>query len=96
MIEDEVLLIVLTVIAAVVCVPLSFLADGLLMQHGLPTPGLYVWGWLHPHPQPGFLGPDLGSLLGTEMVVDSVCWFMVLMVTALLIDRAVKRKKRLG
>jgi len=53
-------------------------------------------GWLHPHPQPGFLGPDLGSLLGTEIIVDSACWFFALMVTALLIDRAVKRKKRLS
>jgi hypothetical protein len=94
MIKDEVLLIVLTVIAAVICVPLTFLTDGLLMQHGLPTPGTYVWQLLHPHPEPGFL-TGVGSFLNTMIMVDSTCWFIVLMVAAFLIDRAVKRRSRL-
>jgi hypothetical protein len=93
MIKDEVLLIVLTVIAAVICVPLAVLTGGLLLQLGLPTPGIYVWGLLHPHPEPGFL-VGLGSLLQTEIVVDSICCFIVLMAVAFVVDRAVKRRKR--
>jgi hypothetical protein len=90
-IEDEPLLIVLTVLAALVCIPLALLTDGLLLQHGLPTPGAYVWQTLHPHPEPGFL-TGAGSLLSTMTAVDSICWFMVLVAVAFLVDRAIKRK----
>jgi len=86
----------ITLIAAAASVPLTFLTRRLIERFGLPNPGVYVWGLLHPHPQPGFLGPDLGPLLGTEIVVNSACWFIVLMMTAFLIDRAVRRMSRLG
>ena len=81
------------VLAAVASVMLTFLTPEPLERYGVPNPGIYVWGLLHPHPRPGFLGPDLGSLLGTEIVVDGACWFIVLMVAAFLIDRAVKRSQ---
>lgn len=88
--------LVFTVLAAVISVPLTFLTRGLLERHGLPNPGIYVWGLLHTHPQSGFLGPDLGSLLGTEIFIDSTCWFIALMVAAFVVDRAAKRRKRLS
>jgi hypothetical protein len=90
-IEDEPLLIILTLLAAVVCIPVAFAADGLLLQHGFPTPGVYVDHLLHPQPQPGFL-TGIGSLLSTMVVVDSICWFIVLTAVGFLIDRAIKRR----
>ena|ERR1019366_6804046 len=78
-------------LAAVASIPLAVLTGGLLIQHGLPTPGIYIWGLLHPHPQPGFLGPDLGSLLDTQIVIDSSCWFIVLCLVGLMIAHVGRR-----
>ena len=80
------------VLAAVASVPLAVLTGGLLMQHGLPTPGIYVWGLLHPHPQPGFLGADLGSLLDTQIIIDSACWFTVFCLGGLMMAWIGRRK----
>ena len=74
-------------LAAVVSVVLTFLTREPLERHGVPNPGVYVWGLLHPHPRPGFLGSDLGWLLGTEIVVNSGCWFILLCVAAFAINR---------
>ena len=89
--EDRLLLVVLIVIAAVVCVPLAFLTEGLFLHHGLLTPGMHVWAFFHPRPEPGF---RLGSLLGTTVVVDSICWFIVLIAAASLVHRVVKKRTR--
>lgn len=74
-------------LAAVVSVVLTFLTREPLERHGVPNPGVYVWGLLHPHPRPGFIGPDFGSLLGTEIVVNSGCWFILLCLVAFAINR---------
>lgn len=83
--------IAFAVLAAVASVPLAVFTGGLAMQHGLPTPGLYAWGLLHPRPRPGFLGPDLGSLLGTQVAIDSACWFVVCCLMGLIIVRVRKK-----
>ena len=84
------ILIVFTVLAAVLCIPLGLMADALLLQHCLPTPGTCVWRLVHPDPVPSGFLTGLGSLLDTMFVVDSICWFIVLMALGLLVDRAVK------
>jgi hypothetical protein len=70
----------------------ALLTEALALQFGLPFPGLIVWDWLHPDRQ----SASMGSMLLTWLVVDSACWFIVLMVAGFLIDRAGKRKSRLG
>jgi hypothetical protein len=82
--------LVFVVLAALVSVKLEFSTQYLLEQHGWPNPGIYVWGLLHPNPRPGFIGPDFGSLLGTEIAVNSVCWFVLLCLAGFTIARLVK------
>jgi len=82
-IADQKLLIVFTVLAAVLCIPLGLIADGLLLQHGLPTPGTCVWRLLHPDPVPSGCLTGLGSLLDTMTVVGSTFWFIILMALGL-------------
>jgi len=81
------------VLAAVASVPLTFLTRGLIERLGLPNPGVYVWGLLHPQPRPGFIGPDLGSLLGTEIIVNSCCWFILLCIAGFIIARLRKGRE---
>lgn len=83
--------IAFAVLGAIASVPLAVFTGGLAMQYGMPTPGLYAWGLFHPHPRPGFLGPDLGSLLDTQIVIDSASWFVVFCLVGLVIARARKR-----
>lgn len=84
--------VALVVLAAVVSVVLAFLTHRQLERIGLPNPGIYVWGLLHPQPEPGFIGPSLGSLLGTEIIVNSTCWFILLCIGGATIARLRKRK----
>jgi hypothetical protein len=81
------------VFAAVISVPLTFWTEHLLDRYRLPNPGIYVWGLMHPHPEPGFL-VGLDSLLGTELVVNASCWFILLCAVEFTIDRAVNKKRR--
>ena len=83
--------LVFVVLAALVSVKLEFSTRYLLDQHGWPNPGIYVWGLLHPNPRPGFIGPDFGSLLGTEIAVNSACWFVLLCFIGFIVDRLLKR-----
>lgn len=85
--------LVFAVLAAVASVPLSLLTGRLLERYGLPNPGVYVWGLLHPQPRPGFLGPDLGSLLGTEIIINSGCWFVLLCMAASIVAQLRKRRR---
>lgn len=80
------------VLAAIASVPLTFLTRAPLERFGLPNPGVYVWGLLHPQPRPGFIGPDLGSLLGTEIAINSGCWFILLCMAGLIVAQLRKRK----
>ena len=79
--------------AAVVSVPLTFWTEHLLDRYRLPNPGIYVWGLMHPHPEPGFL-VGLDSLLATELIVNASCWSILLCAVGFTIDRAVNRKNR--
>jgi hypothetical protein len=81
------------VLAALISVPLAAWTDGLLLHQGLVSPGMYVWRLSHPHPQPGFLAP-LGSGLGTMMIIDSSCWFILLCLAGFMIVREGRRRRR--
>jgi hypothetical protein len=80
------------VLGVLISVPLAAWTDGLLLHQGVITPGMYVWRLLHPHSEPGFLS-GVGSLLGTMMVIDSSCWFILFCLAGFTIVRAAKRKR---
>ena len=68
------------VIFAVFSVPLAGAGESLMFQYDLPlSPGAYVWGLLRHVANCGFL-TCVGSLFGTMLVIDSVCWFILLWV----------------
>jgi len=78
-------------LAAVASAPLAFWTSSHLMQHGLPTPGVLVWKLVQPDPQPGFLGPEIGYFLITDLVVNSACWFLVLCLVGYVVAQLARR-----
>ncbi len=90
-IADEPLLIIFSIVAAVLSIPLAFVSEGAAFQFGLiPTPGIYLYHLLHPQPDPA---SSLGSMFSTMVMIDSVCWFLVLAALGLALDRAIKNRQ---
>lgn len=80
------------VLAAIASVLLALAGEYLGLHYNLWTsPGAYVWGLLHRDSDCGFLG-CIGSSFGTMLAIDSICWFILLCMTALVIARTKRRK----
>jgi hypothetical protein len=80
-------------LATFISFQLAAWTDALLLHHAVLSPGMYVWRWFHPMPQPGFSGPWSRSFLLTIIIIDGGCWLLLVCGTGFAIERAVRRNK---
>lgn len=90
-IADEPLLIIFSIVAAVLSIPLAFVSESAAFRLGLiPTPGMYVYHLLHSPTDPP---SSLGSMFATMMMIDGACWFVVLAALGFALDREIKNRQ---